>query len=152
MEISLNKEEIKNAKKEEKKDKNKEYRRDFKKDNDNNEEINKEENQEDKKEPKNNRFARALLKFKKDKEKKKEEEEDSGKKSNNLDVRKSSKVSNIAKDLENTLNKKISRNMEQEETPIEKFVVNLEKDDNEENKIKYRRNKRKKSFKKFVDN
>ena len=93
---------------------------------------------------KNDRFTRALMKYRKDKERKKEEE-------NGYQHKKSNKVSDIAKQLELTLGKKSSQIEEVDNTPIIKESVNFE-NNNPQNDIVFRKsNKKKKALKKFED-
>ena len=88
------------------------------------------------------------MKYRKDKNTKKEEK-DSGKKEK---LKKSYKVMGIAKELENTLNKQNIQKEETNNTPIIQASINFENDDNENNKITFKSNKKKRALKKFEDN
>ena len=88
------------------------------------------------------------MKYRRDKEKKKDE--DNGKK---LEYKhnKSSKIIDIAKNLEDTLNKN-APNDEKEETPIIQATVTFENNNPQNDIVTLKSNKKKRALKKFEDN
>ena len=102
---------------------------------------------------KDNRFTRALLKYRRNKERKKEE--DSSKKASASKVNKSERVIEIAKELEPKLSKQMvpdDQKEEKEETPIIQVSLTYGTEEPETNNATLKTKKKKKAMKQFEDN
>ena len=99
------------------------------------------------KKDKNDRFARALMKYRRDKEKKKDGENEYGFKHN-----KSNKIMNMSKELEKSYNKqRIASEQNERDTPIIEESHDFENNNPQNDIVTLKSNKKKKALKKFED-